>query len=844
MINVMKNLSKLALAGIFCITTLTASAIVVPSYRVVGPHKALQPILLDSVNSTGKSYDISNLLNLKLKASATSGVAKSDEQGVLMLTKGDVTSLYALQTNLRSGRYVKGKLKVTSPSRFEVFVNGGSKIKKTVADTAGAELRPMEASIELWPEDMASIDIKLLSHSADAQAPQVKVEFVPEADFSDVALGAGVDIKGRVTLATTEEGPRASGVAISPDGKYLLTYFRNQIAHNNIQYRTELSEISTGKVLDANMQRMEWMPTGSRLYYLQQTADGYDLFVYNPSTGVTSKFASALPVNRIIWSPDEKYVVYYDTDKGLQDPGPLRRIQNPDDRIKGNRDHYYLKKYDFSTGMESVLTYGAINTYLQDISPDGKKILISVSRPNFTKWPFHEVSLLQMDAATLVVDTLLNNEVTFSTANYSPDGKRLFITAGPAFHGGIGQNCGEHKIANEYDVQGFLMDIAGRKIEPISRDFNPSIDGPVSWNKADGNIYMRVTEGLDVNVYCYNPNKKTYRKLPTEVASTLQFSIGSYDSRWMAYTGQGNDYAGRAYMLNLKNGQSRLLADPYAETLDKIEFGAEEQWVFKNSKGDNIDGFFIYPPAFDEAKKYPMIVYYYGGTSPSQRGFYSPYSAQLFASRGYVVYVLNPSGTTGYGQEFSARHVNAWGKQTADDIIEGVKAFCAAHPFVDSKKVGCIGASYGGFMTQYLLTQTDIFAAGVSHAGISNVTSYWGEGWWGYSYNSVAAAQSYPWTNPELFTKQGSLFNADKIHTPLLLLHGTADTNVPIGESIQLFNALRLLGRTVEFITVDKQDHFVLDHPHKRLWSATMMAWFAKWLQDDPRWWDSMYGNK
>ncbi len=147
-------------------------------------------------------------------------------------------------------------------------------------------------------------------------------------------------------------------------------------------------------------------------------------------------------------------------------------------------------------------------------------------------------------------------------------------------------------------------------------------------------------------------------------------------------------------------------------------------------------------------------------------------------------------------------------------------------------------------MTQYLLTQTDIFAAGVSHAGISNVTSYWGEGWWGYSYNSVAAAQSYPWTNPELFTKQGSLFNADKIHTPLLLLHGTADTNVPIGESIQLFNALRLLGRTVEFITVDKQDHFVLDHPHKRLWSATMMAWFAKWLQDDSRWWDSMYGNK
>ena len=93
----------------------------------------------------------------------------------------------------------------------------------------------------------------------------------------------------------------------------------------------------------------------------------------------------------------------------------------------------------------------------------------------------------------------------------------------------------------------------------------------------------------------------------------------------------------------------------------------------------------------------------------------------------------------------------------------------------------------------YLQTKTDMFAAAASHAGISNVTSYWGEGYWGYSYNSVAAADSYPWNNPDLFTKHGALFNADKINTPLLLLHGTVDTNVPIGESIQLYNALKTI---------------------------------------------------
>ena len=187
--------------------------------------------------------------------------------------------------------------------------------------------------------------------------------------------------------------------------------------------------------------------------------------------------------------------------------------------------------------------------------------------------------------------------------------------------------------------------------------------------------------------------------------------------------------------------------------------------------------------------------------------------------------------------------MNAWGKRTAEDIIEGVKKFCDDHSFVDKKKVGCLGASYGGFMTQYLQTLTDIFAAAVSHAGISNVTSYWGEGFWGYSYNAIAAAKSYPWSNPELFTRQGSLFNADKIHTPLLLLHGTEDTNVPIGESIQIFNALRLLGRDVEFITVDGQNHVITDFDKKLIWQDTIMAWFAKYLKGDSRWWNELYGK-
>ena len=332
--------------------------------------------------------------------------------------------------------------------------------------------------------------------------------------------------------------------------------------------------------------------------------------------------------------------------------------------------------------------------------------------------------------------------------------------------------------------------------------------------------------------------------LPLEEDVITSFTLANDNPAVAAYVGGGNTSTGVAYTYDTKKKVSTLLADPMKPVLDKIELGQMEEWNFTASDGTEIKGMVCLPPSFDPNKKYPLIVYYYGGTTPTTRGITSPYCAQLFASRDYVVYVIQPSGAIGYGQEFSARHVNAWGERTADEIIEGTKKFCAAHPFVNDKRIGCLGASYGGFMTMYLQTKTDMFAAAASHAGISNVTSYWGEGYWGYSYNSVAAADSYPWNNPDLFTKHGALFNADKINTPLLLLHGTVDTNVPIGESIQLYNALKILGKPVEFITVDGENHFVLDYAKRELWHNSIMAWFARWLQDSPAWWNDLYPER
>ena len=177
---------------------------------------------------------------------------------------------------------------------------------------------------------------------------------------------------------------------------------------------------------------------------------------------------------------------------------------------------------------------------------------------------------------------------------------------------------------------------------------------------------------------------------------------------------------------------------------------------------------------------------------------------------------------------------------SSDDIIEGTQQFCKEHTFIDTEKIGCIGASYGGFMTQYLQTKTNLFAAAISHAGISNIASYWGGGYWGYTYGEVAQYGSFPWNNPDLYVKHSPLFNADKINTPLLLIHGTVDTNVPPFESQQLYTALRILGKDVEYIQVNGENHVITDWKKRHEWQNAIFAWFAKYLKGQPEWWEAI----
>lgn len=838
-----KSVLAITLAGFM---TAGASAYVIGGFKGSAPVTLHQPQKPDSVQKENP-FSADKLLKSRHFATQwpeTAGwttMAPDTAGNLVLVDSKNAPQLRTFASHLRAERFAKGKLKLVSSPRADVILNGDVKISKTTADSVPGE---QSADIELLPQQDYSLIVNVLTMPDDPGKPEFRLEFVPDKDFEAVKVSSGADLDRRVSPLSTMQGERVSSMALSPDGKYLLTRYREVISAEESRKRVVMTETATGRTVSENIDfSADWMPKSNSLFFTKEGVKDYDLYVMEVPSMRTTRIATAIPDQGVTFSPDEKYLFYYDKVDGAKQEGVMRRYTNPDDRIPGDRDRFYICRYDIQNGVAVPLTYGGGTTSICDISRDGSKLLYMSQRQTPDKYPFYRVSLVQMDMNTFATDTIINDADGFvSNAIYSPDASRLFVVGGPDAFDRIGANHGPEPIANNFDNQGFIITLSDRSVRPVTKDFDPSLEGTPVWNAVDNRIYFIGERGFFRDLYQLNPSDGKIVMLGKENLQTVRgFSIGDREDRYAAYWGGSFTDDGVACLLNLKNGKSTLVDDPLKEWLGDTQFGKMEPWEFTASDGTVVDGYMCLPPDFDANKKYPLIVYYYGGTSPSNASFYHLYSPQVFASRDYVVYVLNPSGTTGYGQEYSARHVNAWGKRTADEIIQGVKEFCKAHPFVNKDRIGCLGASYGGFMTQYLLTKTDIFHAAISHAGISNVTSYWGEGFWGYSYNSVAAAKSYPWTAPELFTKQGSLFNADKIHTPLLLLHGTVDTNVPIGESIQLFNALKILGRDVEFITVQDENHIISNFNNKLSWHNTIMAWFAKWLQDDPSWWDALY---
>ena len=535
---------EVALA-IFLLTGLTLQAQErVTQYKVRDAIEVRTPIMNDSINPKGEKHSTKMLLKTPVVLDLPDAPLQSltvDTAGYLTLDKADKNSkIYVLKTQIRAERFLKGKLKVTSPVRWEVFIDEVSKQTKDAAEDSISSASSRDIALTLEPERDYEITIKLLSTAEDKAAPTLKCEFIKDNKFKDIACTLDPNAKKRFSLDNTVYGNRVISVAISPSGKYLLTRYWNNHAAKRSRTYCQLTELKTGKVLlDNARDGMRWMPKSDKLYYTVTALSGNDVITLDPATLNEETLLKGIPEQSFTWSPNEDFLIYYPREEGEKEQGALRRIVSPADRIPNTRGRSFLAKYNIANGVSERLTYGNHSTYLQDISPDGKFMIYSTSKENITQRPFSLSSLYLVDLETLKVDTLFHDERFLGGASYSPDGKQLLLTASPEAFGGIGKNCGNHPIANDFDTQAFIMDLATRKIQPITKDFNPTVS-PLQWNRGDGCIYFNTDDGDCKNIYRYSPKNNSFEKLNLETDVTSAFTLSEYNPGIAAYIGQSD----------------------------------------------------------------------------------------------------------------------------------------------------------------------------------------------------------------------------------------------------------------------------------------------------------------
>jgi dipeptidyl aminopeptidase/acylaminoacyl peptidase len=269
--------------------------------------------------------------------------------------------------------------------------------------------------------------------------------------------------------------------------------------------------------------------------------------------------------------------------------------------------------------------------------------------------------------------------------------------------------------------------------------------------------------------------------------------------------------------------------------LAQLDLSDMESFWFTAADGTKLQGFLIRPPGFDATKKYPVKFLIHGGPQGNWGDDWSyRWNAELFAANGYVVVMINMRGSTGYGQAIVEAVSGDWGGKPFTDLMEGLDYAEQHYPFIDKNRECALGASYGGYMANWVLGHTDRFKCIVSHDGVFNAESAFGsteEDWF-----NIWEFKGHPWDyygkpddqNP--FRKWSPSLSAKNFKTPTLVIHGQLDYRLDVSEGLQLFDTLQLLGVPSKMLYFPDEGHWVLKPQNSQLWYKTVNDWVDQWI--------------
>jgi dipeptidyl aminopeptidase/acylaminoacyl peptidase len=439
-----------------------------------------------------------------------------------------------------------------------------------------------------------------------------------------------------------------------------------------------------------------------------------------------------------------------------------------------------------------------------------------------------------------------DNPASDSTPLYSPDGKYIAYRAQ--------QRPG-------YESDRFRLMLYDRKTgekRNLTKDFDAWV-GSVAWTPNSKKIYFSAEDAGEAPIYGvrlypketpgdmqdwpYPKGEHKYTPLIRGFNDDLAFSP---DGRTLLFTrmsvegpteinhassspGPCEEVAGSVAAKCLVP-ETHPLTKMNANILSQVAMSPIESFWFPGAFGDKVQGFLVRPPNFDPSKKYPLKFIIHGGPEVPMGDLWSyRWNFELFAASGYVVVFINFHGSPGYGQKFIDEINGDWGGGPFEDLMKGLDYAEKTYPFIDKDRECALGASYGGYMANWVLGHTDRFKCIVTHDGMFNTDSAWGttEELWFNNWEFKGT----PYTNPEMYEKWNPRNYAKNFKTPTLVIHSQLDYRLDVSEGFQLFTTLQTMGVPSKMLYFPDEGHWILKPQNSQLWYMTVNDWVDQWTK-------------
>jgi dipeptidyl aminopeptidase/acylaminoacyl peptidase len=614
---------------------------------------------------------------------------------------------------------------------------------------------------------------------------------------------------------------------LSPDGRW-IAYAATSTDYTADSARTDVVLVPAAGGAARRLAKgasPRWSPDGRTLAYLGGSGEGAGIWLWSVA-GDSARFLARVlgtehflghrAVKGFAWSPDGASIAFTSADAAApsQPNAPRvisRTLYKTRTGLSDNRlTHLYV--VPAAGGPPRQLTSGRYDEHSFSWSPDGRRLVFISNRSPDPDASYSD-DLWTVEVATGRETRLTQTVGTEFQPAWSPDGSTLAYLANV--------RTANTKDSSPEDTHLYVMPAGGG----APRDLTGALDRRVTelaWEPGGTLLFSAYDEGA-APIYRADPRSG---RVSTVVGGAMQAKQISVDPRGgsIAFVRQDASHPAEVWIALADGTAARQVSHEQDALLARVELpGADSLWV-RSADGTPVQGWLMKPAGWVPVRGYPMVLYVHGGPH-GMYGYAFQEAFALLAARGYAVLYLNPRGSVGYGQRFGDGTVLNWGGGDYADLMAGVDAALARNPWIDSTRLGVVGHSYGGFMTNWIVTRTPRFRAAVAGASVSDMVSFYGTS----LYSDLVETEfgGFPFENWPLLWQWSPLANVRNVRTPVLFLHGEADNDVPITQAEEMYTALRRLGVETQMVRYPGEGHSISSHPAHRLdYLQRLLGWF------------------